>query len=194
MIIYYTDKYTGCRDESHRLLAEAVAAHTGDPERADMLTAALKKGEHGKPYIEGFSCFSVSHTGSIWAVLIADCECGLDIQLSRDCNAAAIAERWFAAEDALKVRELSLTDRDEGIREFFRLWARREALVKALGLTVYEPELPPVSYDGAFAEGRHFAVKDIEFPDINTPHTAELYAAVCAEGNHSEDDICFCAM
>ena len=53
MIIYYTDKYNGGRGESHRLLEKAFAVHTGDEERAKTLIGAMKKGEHGKPYIEG---------------------------------------------------------------------------------------------------------------------------------------------
>ena len=60
MIIYYTDNFTGGREESRRLLEKALAVHTGDEKQAKKLTGALKKGEHGKPYIEGFSCFSIS--------------------------------------------------------------------------------------------------------------------------------------
>ena len=86
MIIYYTDGFESSREESHRLLEKALAAYTGDEKKAKKLIGSLKKGEHGKPYIEGFCCFSISHTGSIWAVLIADRECGLDIQLGRNCD------------------------------------------------------------------------------------------------------------
>ena len=86
MIIYYTDNFAGGREESHRLLGKALAAYTGDEQRAKALTEALKKGEHGKPFIEGFDCFSISHTGSIWAVLIAESECGLDVQTGRKCD------------------------------------------------------------------------------------------------------------
>ena len=34
MIIYYNDKFTGGRAESHRLLADALTVHTGDAEKA----------------------------------------------------------------------------------------------------------------------------------------------------------------
>ena len=105
MIIYYTDKYENSRGESHELLRKALAVHTGDEKLAESLTGALKKGEHGKPYIDGFSCFSISHTGNFWAVLIAEHECGLDIQLGRKSDFRAIAERWFAPEDAASIAE-----------------------------------------------------------------------------------------
>ena len=165
MIIYYTDKFTGSRDESRMLLEKALAAHTGDGEQAKKLIGALKKGEHGKPYIEGFSCFSISHTGSIWAVLIADRECGLDIQLGRNCDISAIAARWFAPGDAANIR-----DRDD----FFRAWTRREALVKALGGTVYDSDLPAVSGDNLTVNGMEYTISDIRIPEM-----PDLYAAMC---------------
>ena len=157
MIIYYTDKYNGGRGESHRLLEKAFAVHTGDEERAKTLIGAMKKGEHGKPYIEGFCCFSISHTGSIWAVLFAERECGLDIQLSRKCNYMGIAERWFAPEDVA-----TITSSDE----FFRIWTRREALVKALGGTVYDADLKAVSGDHLKAGGKEYMISDISIADV----------------------------
>lgn len=175
MRIYYTDKYEGGPGESHRLLQQVLALHTGDKELAKTLIGAMKKGEHGKPYIEGFSCFSISHTGNIWAVLIADSEdedCGLDIQLSRKCNYMGIAERWFAPEDVA-----TITSSDE----FFRIWTRREALVKALGGTVYDADLKAVSGDHLKAGGKEYMISDISIADV-----PGLYAAICFCRNCNE--------
>jgi len=181
VIIYYTDKYENGRDESHGWLRKAVAVHTGDEELAKTLTGALKKGEHGKPYIEGFSCFSISHTGNFWAVLIAERECGLDIQLGRRGNFRAVAERWFAPGDAARITEAAQHDGDSAPDEFFRIWARREALTKAVGSTVYDPALPDVQYGHAKAEGKDYTITDIRLPDND-----QLYAAVCVEGTETE--------
>ena len=179
MRIYYTDNYRGGREESRRLLEKAFAVHTGDKEQAETLIRALKKGEHGKPYIDGFSCFSISHTGSIWAVLIADAEstgipesgeCGLDIQLGKDCDFRAIADRWFAPEDAALIKSRSSNIKDS----FFRIWTRREALAKALGGTVYDSELPAVSRNHLTIDGKYYTVSDISFPEMS-----DLYASIC---------------
>lgn len=185
MIIYYTDKYAGSREESHRLLERALAVHTGDEERAKTLIDALKKGEHGKPFIEGSSCFSISHTGSIWAVLVADFECGLDIQHGRKCNMQAIAERWFAPEDTACIASLN-TDSADAYDAFFRIWARREALTKALGGTVYDPDMPPVSGSEVLIEGSRYIIQDIQIPDM-----PEIYAAVCVCCNGIMSEISF---
>lgn len=181
MIIYYTDKYENSRGESHELLRKALAVHTGDEKLAESLTGALKKGEHGKPYIDGFSCFSISHTGNFWAVLIAEHECGLDIQLGRKSDFRAIAERWFAPVDAASIAEAAKQDSDSAYDEFFRLWARREALTKAVGGTVYDPGLPAVQHEHAEAEGKTYTITDIRLPG-----NVQIYAAVCVEGTASE--------
>lgn len=165
MKVYYTDRFEGGRAESHRLLEEALSEYMGDADKAKVLTRRLKTGEKGKPYIEGFKHFSISHTGRIWAVLIADCECGLDIQLSRKCDALAIAKRIFAPEDVEAVTSS---------KEFFRLWTRREALVKAMGGSVYETGLPSVIPSGISVNGYDYSLSDIDIPDL-----PDLYASIC---------------
>ena len=186
MIIYYTDKYTGSREDSRRLLRKALAVHTGDEQKAKTLAGALKKGEHGKPFIDGFSCFSISHTGNIWAILFAESECGLDIQFGRKCDMKAIAERWFDPEDAAGTAALS--DERSSEDAFFMVWTRREALTKALGGTVYDTGLPAVMEGEADIGGRHYSLADVVFPSLEDAGLPRLYAAVCVEGS-----LCRCA-
>lgn len=192
MIIYYSDKYKGGREESRRLLEKAFAVHTGDEKRAKTLVAALKKGEYGKPYIEGFSCFSVSHTGSMWAVLIAERECGLDIQFGKKCDMKAIAVRWFAPQDAAETEALSAEENSSAAYDsFFRIWTRREVLTKALGSTVYDSELPAVLTGAADIGGRHYTIMDVLFPDMPISEKPGLYASVCIEGDGEYPEISF---
>lgn len=185
MIIYYTDKFEGGREKSRRLLEKVISVHSGDENRAKTLIGELKKGEHGKPYIEGFSCFSISHTGCIWAVLVADCECGLDIQHGKKCNMQAIAERWFAPEDTAGITSLN-ADPADAYDAFFRIWARREALTKALGGTVYDPDMPPVSGREILIGGRRYIIQDIQIPEM-----PEIYSAVCVCSSGSMSEISF---
>lgn len=178
MIIYYKRGFRGGREESRRLLASAIAEYTGDASAAAGLAESIKTGEMGKPYIEGFSHFSVSHTGDVWAVLFSDIECGLDIQNDRDCKISSIAKRIFAPSDAELVTGMAETDPDAARSEFFRLWSRREALVKAFGGSVYETDLPPVSGPYAIIGGREYAIKDLSFPCMPDMHAA---AAFCGK-------------
>ncbi len=171
MKIYCFEGFAGGRDESRRLLKKAIAEYTGDTGRAEQLVSVLKTGEHGKPYIEGFDHFSVSHTGSIWAVLFDERECGLDIQLGKDCDTAAISRRFYAPEDADRIAGLA-----DAKDEFFRLWTRREALAKALGVSVYDSGLPAVTPSRVNVSNRSYLIEDIRLPGL-----PEIFAAVCRE-------------
>ena len=129
--IYFTDEYSGGRPASRALLKQAIARHAGTA--PEDLTVLEEPG--GKPYVPGGPEFSVSHSGSCWAVLFADAPCGLDIQLPRRADHEAIARRLFSPREADLVRV-------QGEDAFFRLWTRREALVKCAGQSVFSEDVP----------------------------------------------------
>ena len=176
MTIYYTEDFAGGRDESHRLLAEAISEYTGDG--AGELTAGMHAGENGKPYIDGFDFFSISHTGKIWAVLFCENECGLDIQLAKKCDAVSIAGRFYHPDDAAAVTSAYSEDPQNGSDEFFRIWARREALVKAAGGSVADSGIPSVLGDSVTYGGASYSIRDIQLPGM-----PEVFAAVCIKGD-----------
>ena len=178
MIVYYTGNFGGAAGESHRLLKMAITEYTGDKEKAEAMVDGMKTGEHGKPYIDAFCSFSISHSNDVWAVLFSEKNCGLDIQFERKCDILAIARRWFAGEDAEEVACAKAEDAGMAKDVFFRIWTRREALVKALGAAVYDSGLPPVSGDSIKVGDYAYALRDVAIPGI-----PGLHAAVCTEGN-----------
>lgn len=192
MTIYYTHNFRN-RDESHILLGRAIAAYlaeTGMPERdaereaAKLVQSLRRPDENGKPYIPGFAPFSISHSSNTWAVLIADtpdCNeesdaedqttCGLDVQYRRKTGAAAVAERFFDPADAAEI--VSADSSDAADELFFRMWTRREALIKAAGTSVAMTDIPSVKGDTAYYRGRHYSIRDIEIPG------SDAFAAIC---------------
>ena len=178
MIIYYRQDFSGGKSESRRLLTEAVAAYTGDRGRAEALTGAIRTGEKGKPYIDGFDFFSISHTENVWAVMICDRECGLDIQLPGKSRALSIAEKFFHPDDAAAVAAACNEDPQTVNGVFFRLWARREALIKAAGGSVADRGVPSVLRDRVSYSGVTYSIRDVDMPVMT-----ELYAAVCVKGD-----------
>lgn len=175
MVIYYTHAFGNTKGESHRLLEKAVTAYAASmdtPCDAAGMVASMKTGEYGKPYIPGFVPFSISHSGNTWAVLIGGE--GLDIQYPRRVDAAAVSLRFFAPEDSGLIR--GILDDGEGAEDaFFRLWTRREALVKAAGTSVAGTDIPSVINDTAEYDGVDYHIEDVEIPG------GKLYAAVCTE-------------
>lgn len=188
MIIYYSHSYNNGKDESRRLLEKAVekylltgragayAAGEAAAESARLVSSKQTTGEYGKPYIPGFAPFSVSHSGCTWAVLIADqavvtedfgtaqgrkTSCGLDIQYPRKVDALSVMKRFFAPEDAAHAGE------------FFRMWTRREALIKAAGTSVAGSDVPAVSEDEVRYGGILYRIADISVPGCRAD------AAIC---------------
>lgn len=189
MTIYYTHEYNNNKGESHRLLEAAVLKHishrtdadtsAGDvrKEAARMVSSMRTEGEFGKPYIPGFAPFSISHSNNTWAVLFADTDCGLDVQYARKTDAEAVAGRFFAHEDAALISKSG--DKD---RVFFRMWVRREALVKAAGTSVAGSDIPSVTGNEALYKGVLYSLEDIAIPG------SSAYAAVCIRAAGTADE------
>jgi phosphopantetheinyl transferase len=94
-------------------------------------TGQIKRTAFGKPELPDLPIeVSVSHTGSLLAVLAVSRETGpvgLDIQLARNVSYLALAKRFFTEE------EYRYTEQ-HGQTGFYRLWTRKEALTKYLGV------------------------------------------------------------
>lgn len=80
----------------------------------------------GKPYTEADVHFSVSHSGSYFVCIIADCPVGIDVQERRKAAVSKIAGRYFTESEQ---EYISAYDEDG----FFRLWTRKEAYSKLTG-------------------------------------------------------------
>ena len=177
-IIYYYNNYSAGKGESRGLLKKAIAMHIGDAEEAERLIRTLVTGIYGKPRIPGFCGFSVTHSEHTWAVLICGAECGLDIQYPRRIVADRIAARFFTPEEQQVVANSGAA----GNPEFFRIWARREALIKALGRSVADTDLPSAAADTAEYAGRRYHITDIEVPGAEKAAAA---VCICAGGSRS---------
>ena len=188
MTIYYTHRFKEIGLSSHELLEAAIGNHIDDKVRAAELVASMKrdtsKDYEGKPYIEGFEHFSISHSDGSWAVLIDKRECGLDIQYGRSCDFLQISRRFFNQEDAAAiggVYSMGESAEPEARAEFFRIWTKREALIKALGLSVVENDIPPVGlHKSVEYDGARYYIANIEMPGA-----PELFSAICLDA--SED-------
>ena len=96
--------------------------------------------------------------------------CGLDVQYPRKADEESVARRFFAAGDADLIAGLPASSRNGA---FFRMWARREAIVKAAGMSAADSEVPSVRGDTAEYRGVLYRLEDICIPDCGA------YAAIC---------------
>ncbi|KAA2255915.1 4'-phosphopantetheinyl transferase superfamily protein [Solihabitans fulvus] len=118
-----------------------------------------RRGRHGKPEIAWpatESRVNLSHSGDLAALAVADGRAvGVDIQRhGTDLDAVRLAARYYPAVEACHVAKA--TEPGERARRFARLWARKEACVKAIG--------------GRLAEGLRLPVCEPVVPGPQGPH------------------------
>ncbi|MDO9080456.1 MAG: 4'-phosphopantetheinyl transferase superfamily protein [Desulfuromonadales bacterium] len=100
---------------------------------ADPAAIALTCGRHGKPMLTSNALqFNLSHSGA-WAVLAlrADAAIGVDLErIDPALDYAALAARFFTVPENALLLAAPMAQRR---RRFYRLWTRKEALLKGQG-------------------------------------------------------------
>ena len=89
--------------------------------------------EHGKPYCNNPEVvhFNISHSNNYGVIAInVDHETGIDIQHQRPQQMLKLAKRFFANEEIALLEQSN----DNSLSDtFYRIWARKEALLKSTG-------------------------------------------------------------
>ena len=112
------------------LLVKALRMQQGEVE----LPLKICCDEYGKPYFkDNLLFFNLSHSGKYVACALSDEPVGVDIQILRPCCKELI-KRYFSAAEQDHIEKS--TDQE---RAFTRIWARKESLLKAVGLGLRLP-------------------------------------------------------
>jgi 4'-phosphopantetheinyl transferase len=120
---------------AHALVRVCLAEHL----KIDPKEIAIEVGDHGRPVLVGgldaatAPAFSLSHTRGVVACAIAAYGVvGVDVEaIDATIDAAAIARRHFAAEEAAALEACAA---DERSSRFFEFWTLKEAILKACGV------------------------------------------------------------
>ena len=168
MYLFYTNEYKRNSAHSRELLARSIRKLAGSgcnldvpPELATLTDGELlgyisdniELNKNGKPHIAGIPDYSISHSENTWAIIFSDAPCGLDIQYNKKAKLEKIAVKLYQEDEQESVNRL-------GIDEFFRTWSRREALIKAVGSSVFY-DVPSTMGDSAIYEGAMWRIYDI---------------------------------
>ncbi|MGR4869112.1 4'-phosphopantetheinyl transferase family protein [Variovorax sp. LARHSF232] len=106
-------------------LARLLRSHFG----VDMRGRSMACGPHGKPALPagGPPWFNLSHSGSRGCIALSErCEIGIDIE-RHGAAAPTLPHGVFTARECAHIRRA-------GVPGFYRIWTRKEAVLKALGL------------------------------------------------------------
>ena len=119
---------------AHSCLRLLLARQLGDTGPAAI---AFTAGPAGKPRLDRERVsvhFSISYRSGVVAIALGDAALGIDVERFEDgIDMAGIAQRFFTADERA---HLSAAAPDARRREFFALWTRKEALVKAAGVGI----------------------------------------------------------
>lgn len=179
MHLYFSKNQT--QKKSQSLLCEAFKKY-GMQKGVRLLCEekfVLRKGKHGKPYIEpthemGESIeFSISHSGLYWVCLIAKSAVGVDIERKKNISEARfikIAQRFFSEEEQTYVKQY-------GKEGFYHIWVRKEAFIKCKGTGLSEnlKSFSVVNEEGDLKR----QVNGLWMQELFLP--VEVYGAYCCE-------------
>ena len=168
MYLFYTNEYKRNSAHSRELLARSIRKLAGSgcnldvpPELATLtdgellgyISDTIEFNKNGKPHIAGIPDYSISHSENTWAIIFSDAPCGLDIQYNKKAKLEKIAVKLYQEDEQESANRL-------GIDEFFRIWSRREALIKAAGSSVFY-DAPSTMGESAIYEGAMWRIYDV---------------------------------
>lgn len=115
---------------------------------------------NGKPQAEGV-CFNLSHSGDWAALAVADAEVGCDIELLRMADAMRLGKVVFT-EDEMSLLQSS----GDRLGDFYRLWTKKEALLKCMGVGFHRAaKTVDVCGDRFCEDGVVYRMKTVVFAD-----------------------------
>jgi|GEM_PF-959810 Phosphopantetheinyl transferase len=161
-------------------LRKLLAEYTGIP-GAEII---FRYNTFGKPVIEGNITFNISHSEDIMVAAVAKCrEVGIDVEKIKELNdPEGMARVAFTEEE-----KASFCSKPEELKKwhFLRLWTRKEALLKAMGIGfASQSNQAGITREGTSEEfsvntrticcdGCYWRICDIEIEDSG------YYAALC---------------
>lgn len=106
------------------LLCRAWQKHCLETGMEDQMHPVIRRTKNGKPFFSQIPVFlSVSHSGRWWVCVFSDARVGVDIQEMKAMNWEHISRRYFTPAEQIYCTQ-------EGKTGFFRIWTRKEAIVK----------------------------------------------------------------
>ncbi|MDO5093877.1 MAG: 4'-phosphopantetheinyl transferase superfamily protein, partial [Propionibacteriaceae bacterium] len=160
----------GERWTAARVLLREVLGRATHTAAADV---PISVGEHGKPMADGLE-FSLAHSGSLVLIGVGALPLGVDVEGIPDDRAVAQIGTSLHPRETEELRGLPSEQRCEA---FTRLWVRKEAMYKALGIGL----LRGLSHDYVgFGAMPHSPIRGLRIHDVPLPAGMPSYrAALC---------------
>lgn len=176
--IFIFDKFDKEKENSSSLIKKCAAIWGVDG------NMTVEYDDRGKPSFKDVDVsFSISHSRNIWAAVMGEDACGLDIQEIKECQYEKLAERFFTKTEAEYVKK-------SGLNEYFSLWTRREALGKLCGEGFFMKKRPElVDESGAVCQSVLFGGRRVLFYEVELAEDFKAVWCTFAADNMGQTEI-----
>lgn len=136
----------------------------------------FERGEFGKPFLPGAAPFSLSHGGDLAVLAVGQrgTELGVDVEKKDRPWREAVVQRLFTTEEQSRL--------DGSGESFFRLWTRKEAVLKCRGSGFSRLAVFPVLEDICLLDGVEYR--------LNSFDAAGHCLSLAVSGGTAEASIC----
>ena len=135
--------------------------------------------ENGKPLAKNGVCFNLSHSGEYVAFAVGENQVGCDIEKLKIVPFEKMGKLVFCENEMNKIK-----NSPDKTGEFFRLWTKKEALLKCMGEGFHRPAK---SVD---VSGEEFSENGVTYR-LKTYVFADYVISVCTEGEDFAEEIEF---
>lgn len=123
--------------------------------------AKIYENEFGKPLADNGIFFNISHSGNYVIFAMSDCEVGCDIQQIDYIKSESAAKIVFC-----KNEMQMLSDAADKLGMFYRLWTKKESLLKCIGKGFHRNSKSVDVSNNIFCEnGKEYYMRTYEFSD-----------------------------
>ena len=170
-------RYHRLKDSNRFIICRALLKYLIAEEKGlDISQIYFQKADNHKPYfpLDRSLFFNVSHAGDFAVIAIGNCELGIDVeQIDTNFKYADILSTVFSA------KEINFINHSEFERRtFYKLWTRKEAIVKTTGKGIDEEFVNIPVLDGAhFVSSplvKGFTNIDVHSFNLNADHIGAI--------------------
>ncbi len=137
----------------------------------------IYENENGKPIAENGICFNLSHSGEYVLFAVGKEQIGCDIEILKTVPFEKMGKIVFCDNEMNKIK-----NSPDKSGEFFKLWTKKEALLKCMGEGFHRPaKSVDVSGDYFEENGKKYCFKTFVFSDY--------VASVCTIGKEFAEEI-----
>jgi 4'-phosphopantetheinyl transferase len=120
--------YKNIADQKSRLVARLMLLHTLKEAGKEEYVFAWQKDSNKKPFIRQWDFFNISHAGDMVVLVYAKQPVGIDIEKEIQLNYTEVMRNFHPQEQQCIIMSTN------PLNAFYRLWVKKEALLKALGI------------------------------------------------------------